>query len=109
AVRGAAEVSVEPQGRTVYRLTAGKVPGPEVVVAVVPKLQVTPAGADVLAGAVEPRSHGSITVWRRVAGGWKVVAHPQLDAKGEFHAPLKLHAGGYRVTVDGDGRLAAAT
>ena len=42
-------------------------------------------------------------------GWWKVVAHPQLDAKGEFHAPLKLHAGGYRVTVDGDGRLAAAT
>jgi hypothetical protein len=48
-------------------------------------------------------------VWRRVAGGWKIVARPKLDPRGDFHTQLRLRSGGYRVTVDGDGRFAAAT
>jgi hypothetical protein len=63
----------------------------------------------VLSGTVRPLSHGTITVARRVASGWRVVGHPKLDAHGVFHAPLLLRPGAYRVSVAGDGRFAAAT
>jgi hypothetical protein len=106
-VRGAEHVAVEPRAQTVYRLDADRVHGPVFTVAVAPKLEITPAGAALLDGAVEPHSRGAITVTRRVAGGWKVVARPRLDASGRFHIPLRLRTGAYRVTVDGDGRYAA--
>jgi stage II sporulation protein D len=109
AVEGDQTVTVEPIANTVYRLSAGGVQGPEVTVAVAPQLDVTPAGAQVLAGGVEPRSHGSITVARQMAGAWKVVARPQLDRRGQFHTPLRLRPGLYRVSLDGDGRYASAT
>ncbi len=99
----------EARGRTLYRLTAGDVRGPVVGVAVAPKLEVEPAGSELLAGSVAPSSRGAIRVWRRVAGGWKVVARPHLDPRGEFHAPVRLHPGGYRITVDSDGRYAAVS
>lgn len=108
-VGGTSRVTVEPRAHTLYRLEAGDVTGPVVAVDVAPQLDVTPAGADVLAGAVEPASRGAISVWRRAAGGWKLVARPRLDANGTFHAPLKLHAGDYRVEVSDDGRYASAT
>ena len=108
-VHGAERVTVEPRGRTLYRLAAGDVRGPVVGVAVAPKLEVEPAGSELLAGSVAPSSRGAITVWRRVAGGWKVVARPHLDPRGEFHAPVRLHPGGYRITVDSDGRYAAVS
>jgi hypothetical protein len=109
-VGGRARVTVEPRAHTLYRLDVGPgIAGPEVAVDVAPVLDVTPAGANVLAGAVEPATHGAISVLRYVAGGWKVVAHPRLDARGTFHAPLKLHAGDYRVEVADDGRYASAT
>ena len=69
----------------------------------------TPAGADVLAGTVEPATRGAITVWRRAGHGWRLVARPRLDARGRFHAPLRLQAGNYRVEVADDGRYASAT
>jgi stage II sporulation protein D len=106
-VRGVEQVAVEPQAQTVYRLDADRVHGPVFTVAVAPKLEITPAGAALLDGAVEPHSRGAITVTRRVGGGWKVVARPRLDASGRFHVPLRLRKGAYRVTVDGDGRYAA--
>jgi stage II sporulation protein D len=106
-VRGVEHVAVEPQAQTVYRLDADRVHGPVFTVAVAPKLEITPAGAALLDGAVEPHSRGAITVTRRVGGGWKVVARPRLDASGRFHVPLRLRKGAYRVTVDGDGRYAA--
>jgi stage II sporulation protein D len=109
SVRGGAAITVEPQGRTVYRLSAADVRGPEVSVAVAPRLHVEPTGAGVLAGSVQPLSRGEITVSRRMAGAWRVVAHPRLDAEGEFRTPLRLRPGGYRVSVDGNGRFAAVT
>jgi stage II sporulation protein D len=108
-VGGLSRVTVEPRAHTLYRVAAGDVTGPVVAVDVAPQVDVTPAGADLLAGAVEPATHGTISVWRRVAGGWKIVAHPRLDARGTFHAPLKLRAGDYRVEVADDGRYASAT
>ena len=110
-VGGRARVTVEPRAHTLYRLDVGTgIAGPEVAVDVAPRLDVTPAGADVLAGAVEPATtHGAIRVLRHVAGDWKVVAHPRLDARGTFHTPLKLHAGEYRVEVGDDGRYASAS
>src|SRR5205085_9692729 len=81
-VTGAERVGVQPRAHTLYRLTAAGVDGPQVAVDVAPRLVVSPAGADVLAGDVEPATHGAITVLRRVAGRWKVVAHPRLDARG---------------------------
>jgi stage II sporulation protein D len=107
-VRGDARVEVEPQGATLYRLSAGGVSGPVVGVSVAPQLHATPIASTVLSGTVQPRSSGAITVERRVGSGWQVVAHPQLDPHGVFHAPLRLKPGAYRVSVAGDARYAAA-
>jgi stage II sporulation protein D len=108
-VRGVAAVTVEPQGATLYRLSTGAVTGPVVGVGVKPRLHVTPTGARLLTGTVEPVSRGVATVWLDAAGGWKVVAHPAVDPHGTFRTQLRLQAGRYRVTVAGDGRFAAAT
>jgi stage II sporulation protein D len=105
----AARVSVEPQGQTLYRLSTSDVTGPVVGVAVAPRLHVTAAGTQLLTGVVTPLSRGAVTVWLKAAGGWKVVAHPQMDPTGRFSTPLRLRQGGYRITVAGDGRYAAAT
>jgi hypothetical protein len=102
-------VKVEPQARTLYRLSSAAVTGPVVGVAVAPQLHASPAAAHVLSGTVRPLSHGTITVARRVAAGWRVVAHPQLDPHGVFHASLLMRPGAYRVSIDGDSRFAAAT
>jgi stage II sporulation protein D len=108
-VQGSERVTVEPRAQTLYRLSAGLVQGPVVGIAVAPLLDLTPAGRDLLTGSVAPRTRGAITVWRRVAGGWKLVARPRLDPRGEFHTQLRLRSGGYRVSVAADGRFAAAT
>ena len=108
-VNGSARVTVEPQGQTLYRLSSDGVTGPVVAVGVEPRLRMTPAGVQLLTGTVSPLSRGVVTVWRKTAGGWKVVAHPQIDPTGRFSAPLRLHPGGYRITVAGDGRYAAVT
>ncbi|MGH3000731.1 MAG: SpoIID/LytB domain-containing protein, partial [Gaiellaceae bacterium] len=102
-------VLVEPSGYTVYRLTAGRVRGPEVGVAVAPVVTARLDSSDLLAGKVLPRTTGTVTVSRYVAGGWRIVAHPRLDARGIFRTPLRLRAGGYRIDVAGDSRLAPAT
>ena len=99
-----------PRGRTLYRLSAGGVlGGPVVEVDVAPRLHVVPAATTLLTGTVEPRSHGTVTVSRQVAGGWRVVAYPDVDPKGEFRTPLRLRPDVYRVTVAADDRFAAAT
>jgi hypothetical protein len=107
-VRGDARVVVEPQGATLYRLSADGVSGPVVGVAVSPQLHATPIASTVLSGTVQPRSSGAITVERHVGTGWRVVAHPRLDPHGVFHAPLRLKPGAYRVSVAGDARFASA-
>ena len=61
-----AQVTVEPQGQTLYRLSADGVTGPVVGVAVAPRLHVTPAGTQLLTGAVTPLSRGAVTVWLKV-------------------------------------------
>jgi hypothetical protein len=108
-VNGTGHVTVEPQGQTLYRLSARGVTGPVVAVAVAPRLHVAAAGTQLLTGAVTPLSRGVVTVWLKAAGGWKVVGHPQIDPTGRFSTPLRLRPGGYRITVAGDGRYAAAT
>jgi stage II sporulation protein D len=108
-VTGKEAVTVEPQSRTIYRLSVDGIVGPEVAVDVAPKVHVTPAGADVLAGDVRPKTRGAITVLRHEASGWRVVAHPRLDDRGTFRAPLRLQAGTYRVQVADDGRYASTT
>ena len=108
-VTGTERITVEPQAHTLYRLSVEGFTGPEVAVDVAPQLDVTPAGADVLAGAVEPATRGAISVWRHVASGWRLVAHPRLDARGTFRTPIHLRPGTYRVQVADDGRFASAT
>ena len=102
-------VVVAPRAYTIYRLTAGRVRGPEVGVSVAPVVRAQLVSAEQLSGQVLPRSSGDVTVWRYVAGGWRVVAHPKLDAHGVFHTPLRLRPGGYRIDVAGDGRLASTS
>jgi stage II sporulation protein D len=106
-VRSARSVTVEPQGQTLYRLSARGIVGPVVAVAVAPTLHVVPAGRDLLTGDVEPVSRGAVTVWRRISSGWKVVAHPQVDPRGAFNAPLRLRPGDYRVELAESSRFAA--
>ena len=106
-VRTGGHVTVEPSAYTIYRLAAARVRGPEVGVAVAPVLHVRVQTVSALAGTVLPRSSGAVTVWRFGAGGWRVVARPRLDAHGAFRSPVRLRAGGYRVTVGADERYAA--
>ncbi len=105
-VRSGASVTVQPQGATEFRLSAAGVAGPRLAVAVAPRVSARPLARDLLAGSVVPRPRGAVTVWRYERGGWRLVARPQLDSQGLFRTPLRLRAGGYRIEVDGDGRLA---
>jgi stage II sporulation protein D len=104
-VNGTRNVTVEPRGQTLYRLSADGVTGPVVAVAVAPKLHVRPTGPNVLSGTVSPVSRGVVTVWR----GGRVVAHPQIDARGRFTTPVRLRTGFYRVEVGETARFAPAT
>jgi stage II sporulation protein D len=107
-VRGGRSVEVEPQGATAYRLAADGVTGPVVSVQVAPRLRIVAAGRELMTGSVEPVSRGPATVWRKVASGWKVVAHPQVDAQGRFSTPVRLRPGDYRVEVAATSRFASA-
>jgi SpoIID/LytB domain protein len=104
-VQGTRNVTVEPLGRTQYRLSAEGVNGPVVAVSVAPKLKVRPTGPNVLSGTVSPVSRGVVTVWR----GGRVVAHPRVDSRGRFRTPIRLRAGFYRVEVGESARFAAVT
>ena len=108
-VRTTGRVAVRPSAYTIYRLTAGRVRGPEVGVSVAPMVRARLVSSEQLAGQVLPRPSGAVTVSRYVAGGWRVVAHPHLDARGIFHTPLRLRPGGYRIDVAGDAKLAPAS
>jgi stage II sporulation protein D len=108
-VHAGARVRVAPRAYTIYRLTAGTVRGPEVGIAVSPLLRVRLRSRELLSGQVVPRPSGDVTVSRFVAGGWRVVAHPRLNARGIFRTPLRLRPGGYRIDVGAGGRLASAT
>jgi SpoIID/LytB domain protein len=107
-VDGARNLTVEPQGQVLYRLSADGITGPVVAVAVAPHVQVVAAGRELLTGSVQPVSRGTVTVWRRIQSRWKVVAHPQIDAAGRFSTPLRLRPGDYRVEVGGTERFASA-
>ena len=108
-VRTTGRVFVAPRAYTIYRLSVGTVRGPEVGIGVSPLVHARLASPTLLTGRVEPRPNGAVTVSRFVAGGWKVVAYPRLDARGIFRTPLRLRPGGYRIDVAGDGRLAPST
>ncbi|HET7572925.1 MAG TPA: SpoIID/LytB domain-containing protein [Gaiellaceae bacterium] len=108
AVRGAARLRLRPDGSSAYRLVAPGVAGPELAVAVAPRVQARPLGRTLLGGTVLPRTDGAVTVWRLEHGAWTLVARPRLDPRGRFRSPLRLRAGSYRVRVAGDARLAAA-
>jgi stage II sporulation protein D len=108
-IHAAGRVMVKPRSYTIYRLTEGRVRGPEVGVSVEPLVRAHLASRTLLSGRVLPRPSGVVTVSRFVAGGWRVVARPRLDARGAFHTPLRLRPGGYRIDVAGDARLAPAS
>jgi hypothetical protein len=73
---------------------------------VAPRLQVQALSPRLLAGEVLPRPDGSVEVWRRERGEWRVVAHPILDSHGKFRTPLPLRPVDYRITVAPGARLA---
>jgi len=105
---GGAALSVEPRANTTFRLLLPGTSGTSAAVDVVPQLQVQALAPGLLGGKVLPRPDTPVEVWRRVRGRWRVVARPILDAHGAFRTPLRLHPVDYRITVAGDGRLAAA-
>ena len=71
-------------------------------------MQVRALSPRLLGGEVVPRPDAPVNVWRLERGQWRVVAHPVLDAHGAFRTPLPLRPVDYKVTIAGDGRLAAA-
>jgi SpoIID/LytB domain protein len=107
SVRAGAKIVVHPNLSARYRLVAPGVSGPTVEVTVAPRVQVRPLGRRALAGTVLPRPAGVVTIWRYGSHGWEVVAHPRLDPEGRFRTPVRVRAGGYRISVAGDGRLAS--
>jgi stage II sporulation protein D len=108
-VSSGARVAVAPRAYTIYRLTAGRVRGPEVGLAVEPVVRTQLVSSTLLAGQVLPRPGGAVTVSRFVGGEWRIVARPELNARGSFRTQLRLRPGGYRIDVAGDARLAPAT
>jgi len=106
-VRAGTRIAVHPNRSARYRLTAPGVTGPTVEVTVAPRVQVRPLSRRALVGTVLPRPEGAVTIWRYGSHGWEVVAHPRLDPQGRFRTPVRVRAGGYRISVAGDGRLAS--
>jgi stage II sporulation protein D len=102
-------VRVSPAGSTRYRIASRGIAVAPVAVAVAPRLHVELASAGRLDGLVSPRTSAALAVARRTARGWRVVAHPRLDARGRFSLPLRARGGELRVTVAGNRALASAT
>jgi stage II sporulation protein D len=109
SVRDGRTIAVQPRGHTIYRLTALGVRGPEIAVGVTPRLRVLASAGATLRGEIRPKPDGAVTVLRWTHRGWKVVAHPLVDDRGHFHAPVRMQPGAYRISVDGDRRLASLT
>jgi stage II sporulation protein D len=101
-----AQVRVEPHANVAFRLVLPGTSGTSVSVAVTPRLRVEALGPRLLGGEVLPRPDGSVEVWRRERGQWRVVAHPILDSHGKFRTPLPLRPVDYRITVAAGARLA---
>jgi stage II sporulation protein D len=106
-VRGGMQLTLVPRGTTSYRLSAPGVAGRALAVSVAPRIWAKPLAPQLLEGKIQPRSDGKVTVWRYGHAGWRLVAHPRLDAHGVFRSPLRLRPGTYRVQVAADGRFAA--
>jgi len=104
---GGTAFTVQLRRCTAFRLALPDTSGTSVAVNVTPKVQVQALGPRVLAGEVSPRPDAAVAVWRKERGQWRVVAHPILDDHGAFRTPLPLRPVDYKITVAGDGRLAA--
>jgi SpoIID/LytB domain protein len=102
---GAATLRLSAWRSTAFRLALPGTRGTSIDIGVAPRVSVQPLGPRLLAGHVSPRPDAPVLVWRLVRGSWKLVSRPRLDARGVFRTPLRLHPGGYRITVAGDGRL----
>jgi stage II sporulation protein D len=107
-IRGGMRVTVRPRLSTTYRVVAGRVRGPSLVVTVTPRVTVRPRSRTRLVGTILPRPSGAVAIWRYGAKGWRVVGRPRVDARGRFGSPVRVRAGGYRITIAGDARLAGA-
>ena len=99
-------LTFQPRASTAYRVVAPGTNGASVSVAVAPRVQVHAESPRLLVGEVSPRPDAAVAVWRLVRGEWRVVAHPLLDAAGNFRTPLRLRPVDYRITVAA-GKLAA--
>jgi stage II sporulation protein D len=104
---GGTAFSLQLHRSTALRLSLPNTSGTSVAVAVAPRVQVQALSPRLLGGEVSPRPNAAVAVWRRERGQWRVVAHPILDDQGAFRTPLPLRAVDYKITVAGDGRLAA--
>jgi SpoIID/LytB domain protein len=105
-ITGPAQLRIQPRANMAFRLALPGTSGTSVSVDVAPRLRVQPLGPRLLGGEVLPRPDGSVEVWRRERGRWRVVAHPILDSRGRFRTPLPLRAVDYRITVAAGVRLA---
>jgi SpoIID/LytB domain protein len=104
-VTGPTRIRVQPNANAAFRLVLPGTSGTSVSVGVAPRLRVQALSPRLLAGEVLPRPDGSVAVWRRERGQWRVVAHPILDSHGKFRTPLPLRPVDYRITVAAGVRL----
>ena len=107
-VKHPAQLQLRLHANTAFRLFLPGTSGTSQAIDVAPRLQVEALSPRLIGGEVSPRPDARIEVWRRVRGRWRVVAHPIVDARGEFRTPLPLRPVDYRITVAADSRLASA-
>jgi stage II sporulation protein D len=105
-VQGTATLSLVPPQSVQYRLLVGGA-ATSAAVAVVPRLQVDPAGVALLRGSIQPRPNAPVLVWRWGHAGWRIVARPAVAPSGTFATRVQLKPGGYKITVGADGAYAA--
>jgi stage II sporulation protein D len=109
---GLFSVTVRPSATTRYRLVAGTARTAPTLVAVAPRIALTPPGdLSELQGTVRPALPGAAVEIHRLNGqAWHVVGRTTVDARGEFLARLVVSPGSYRARVPSPGRgLVAGT
>jgi stage II sporulation protein D len=98
---GSASISVKPVRSTRYRIEVNGAASSPVLVRVAPRVQLLkPENLTALTGTVRPKIPGAdVTIERREGNLWVRVAVVNVNANGDFRAPVAVVPGSYRARV----------